>query len=218
MSGNTDVLLFFLTGAVSFGLVGARFFSVKAKPQRSFGLGLFFFALSFLIWGFVVVTKPELHLDTLMTAGVVPFVVGLFFLVTAATHDWLAKNRNLIYGITAIYLVVLFALRTFAFPSTPHFSDKGLIYFGSHPLVTLLYVVAFAGSFMTALHVVSKEINNRLVGSLTRIFFNLVVLSGTILLVSLDDTLQYYNGYLMLAAFIALIVVFAPGSVKAKLK
>ena len=217
MSGNTDVLLFFLTGALSFGLVGARFFSVKSQPQRSFGLGLFSFALSFLVWGLVVATKAN-QLDTLIIVGVVPFVVGLFFLVTAATHDWLPKNRSLIYGIAAVYLVALFVLRTFTFPSTPHFSDRGLIYFGSHQLVTLMYVVAFAGAFMTALQVVSKEINDRMTGALTRILFNLVVLSGTILLVSLDDDLQYLNGYLMLAAFIALIVAFAPSSVKAKLK
>jgi hypothetical protein len=43
----------------------------------------------------------------------------------------------------------------------------------------------------------------------TRLFFNVVTLSGVVLLVSTSDELQYWNGYILLAGLIGLTVIHA---------
>ena len=216
MNGNPNVVIFFLVGALVFALLAVRFLGVKKYPHKAFGFGMAFFALAFLVWAGIVASHPE-PLDTFMSLGVLPFVAAFFALVASATYDWTQSNRRLVFVIAVVYLVGLFALRTWALPSTPGFSENGLIYFNAAPAVTLMYALAFAGSFMPALHVVTREIPNRALAALTRIFFNLVVLTGVILMVSLDDNLQNLNGVLMLAGLLGLLVLYVPTSVKAKL-
>lgn len=217
MTGNLSVVGFFLLGAISFATVALRFWKVGGNPQRHFGLGVGLFAVSFVIWAYFVGTKPA-ELELYITLGVLPFVAGFLALVSAATFDWLPKNRMTIFTVAILVLAGQFVLRTWVMPSAPGFSQNGLIYFHAQPLVQLIYALIFAGGFMTSLHVVSSRIPNRLTAALTRIFFNLVVVTGLILLVSTDDTLQYYNGNLMGAAFIGLLVVYLPGAVKGKIK
>ena len=216
MVGNLLVTLFFLTGAVIFAVIGFRFNQSSNKSFKHFGFGLFSFAASFLIWAGIVATQPG-ALELWMSIGVLPFVAGFIFLVSAATFDWNAQNRNLIFGFAAAFLVVLFVLRTWILPSAPSFSDAGLIYFNAQPLVLLLYVLVFAGGFMPAVHVVTRQIGDRLLAALTRIFFNIVVLSGVILMVASDENLQYLNGFVMLAGFYGLLVIYLPKSASAKL-
>jgi hypothetical protein len=43
---------------------------------------------------------------------------------------------------------------------------------------------------------------------MTRIGFNMVVLSGAILLAASDETLQYYNGWVMLIGLLMLVVSY----------
>lgn len=216
MVGNPNVVSFFLIGAAIFAVVANRFWRTTNSSFRNFALGLYCFAAAFLIWAAIVATHPT-PLDAYMSIGVLPFVAGFFALVSSATFDWAKRNRNLIFGITAAYLLAMFALRTWAYPSAPGFSDRGLIYFNAQPPILLMYVLVFAGAFMPALHVVTKQIPDRLVAALTRIFFNLIVLTGVILMVSYDDDLQYLNGYVMGAAFLGLLVIYAPKAVKEKL-
>lgn len=218
MNGNTNVMGFFIIGAAIFALLSARFLSAKKAPYKNFGFGLGAFALAFLVWGVIVGVQPTESLELYMSLGVLPFVAGFLFLVSAATYDWIAENRNLAMVFAVAFLLALFVLRTFVLPSSPGFSENGLIYFNAQPLVELMYVLAFAGGFMTSLQVVSREIKHRLTAALTRIFFNLVVVCGVILLSSDDDVLQAYNGVLMLAALIGLAVVYAPSKVKSYLK
>ena len=217
MTGNLSVVAFFLLGAVSFGTVALRFWKAGGNPQRHFGLGVGLFAVSFLVWAYIVGTQPA-ELNLYITLGVLPFVAGFLALVSAATFDWLPKNRMTIFTIAILVLATQFILRTWILPSEPGFSSEGLIYFHAQPVVQLVYALIFAGGFMTSLHVVSSRIPNRLNAALTRIFFNLVVVTGIILLVSTDDSLQYLNGNLMGAAFIGLLVLYLPGSVKSKIK
>lgn len=218
MNGNSNVMGFFVIGAAIFGLLSARFLSAKKAPYTNFGFGMAAFALAFLAWGVIVGIQPTDSLELYMTLGVLPFVAGFLFLVSSATYDWLAKNRNLAMVFAVAFLVALFVLRTFVLPSDPGFSENGLIYFNAQPLIELMYVLAFAGGFMTSLQVVSREIKHRLTAALTRIFFNLVVVCGVILLVSRNDELQQFNGVLMLSALIGLAVVYAPSKVKGYLK
>ncbi|MFM6980849.1 MAG: hypothetical protein ACKOWE_05545 [Micrococcales bacterium] len=219
MVGNTNVFGFFLLAAGIFGFLSFRFASAKKAPYTHFGFGLAAFSLAFLVWAYIVISVPSAEmLSTLMTVGVVPFVAGFLLLVSSATYDWKSSNRTLILSIAVVFLVGLFVLRTFVLPSEPAFSDNGLIYFNADPIIELMYVLAFAGGFMTSLQVVSRSISDRLTAALTRIFFNVVVVCGVILLVSHDDVLQNYNGYLMLAGLVGLLVVYLPSKVKSYLK
>lgn len=219
MPVNTDVLEFFLLSAGVFAFLAIRFASVGKAPYRNFGFGLTGFSLAFAVWGLIAGLHPsEDSLDLYMTLGVLPFVAGFLFLVSSATFDWLPNNRKLIMTIAIIFLVALFVIRTFWLPSNPGFSDSGFIYFNAQPLVELMYVLTFAGGFMTSLQVVTRSISDRLTAALTRIFFNLVTICGVVMLVSNDDNLQQLNGYLMLAAIVGLFIVYLPKKVSGFLK
>lgn len=207
--GNLDVTVFFLIGFLSLGVAAIRFISVPSNPHRSFGYGIGGFSLAFLFWAGIIATHPE-PLDTFMSLAVAPFVLGFFFLLRAATYDWLPRNRMIIYTVGAVYLAALFAVRTWVFPSQPNFSKLGLIYFNAHPAVLELYLLAFVGAYMTALHVVTRQIPNRLQAALTRILFNLLALSGVVLLVTYNETMQYLNGTLLILAFLATLVLYLP--------
>lgn len=218
MQGNINVVGFFLLGAGVFGFLSMRFAGAKKTPYKNFGFGLAAFSLAFLAWGAIVAIQPSENLDVYVTLGVLPFVAGFLLLVSSATFDWLPKNRTLVMSIAVAFLAALFVLRTFVYPSAPSFSENGLIYFHAEPIVQLMYVLAFAGGFMTALQVVSRHIDHRLTAALTRIFFNLVTICGVVLLVSTDDKMQELNGLLMLAGLVGLLVVYLPSKTKGYLK
>lgn len=217
MQGNLNVAGFFLIGTLAFAAVAWRFFKTGVNPHKEFGAGLGLLSLAFLMFGGIVATQPA-ALDLWMTVAVIPLIAGFFFLVRSATFDWTSKNRAMIQVVAGVFFAVLYVARTFAFPSEPGFSKAGLIYFNAQPPVLLLYLLAFVGAFMTALQVNTLHIGNRLQAALTRIFFNVVVVCSVVLLsANNDETLQTYNGWVLVAAFVALLAVYLPGSAQAKL-
>ncbi|MEN9739985.1 MAG: hypothetical protein RLZ72_251 [Actinomycetota bacterium] len=204
---NSNVVTFFVLGTIALGFVGFRFLTSSGVLFRRFGIGLALYALAFAVWSVIVATQPaDLQLWT--TLGVLPFGVAHLFHVSAATFDWKQSNRLIALGSASTFLAVLFVLRTWVFPSTPGFSDGGLFYFNADPVVTLLYILVFAGAFMPALHVVSSHIGTRWLAALTRIGFNLVVLGAVVLLASYDDNMQYVNGFIMGGGFLGLAVSY----------
>lgn len=204
---NLNVVTFFVLGAISLGFLGFRFLTSTGVLFRRFGVGITLYAVAFAVWSIIVATQPaDLQLWT--TIGVVPFGIAHLFHVSAATYDWNQSNRNIALGSASTFLAVLFVLRTWVFPSTPGFSDGGLFYFNADPVVTILYILVFAGAFMPALHVVSSHIGTRWLAALTRIGFNLVVLGAVVLLASYDDNLQFVNGFAMGAGFLGLTVSY----------
>ena len=66
---------------------------------------------------------------------------------------------------------------------------------------------------MTALHVVTSRITQWRQAALTRIFFNLIILGGVILLTSADDNLQYLNSALLTTGFLGLLVLYVRSKV-----
>lgn len=206
-STNLDATFYFAFGTIAMLFVAWRFIASKQTPLKQFGHGLLAYGLAFATWTYIVATHPA-NLDLVSTIGVIPFVAGHLLMVNAATHDWQSKNRQLAFGFGGAFLVVLFVLRTWVMPSAPGFSDQGLFYFHADPIVLLMYIVTFAGAFMTALQVVSNRIATRWLAAMTRIGFNMVVLSGAILLAASDENLQYYNGWVMLIGLLMLVVSY----------
>ncbi|NBW73731.1 MAG: hypothetical protein EBR26_04960 [Microbacteriaceae bacterium] len=78
--------------------------------------------------------------------------------------------------------------------------------------------MAFGGAFMPALHVISSRMTVWRQAALTRIFFNLIVLGGVILMVSLDDQLQYLNSLILTVGFVGLLVNLGFGKVEVEHK
>jgi len=207
-----DVVLFFLLGSGIFAFVGIKFWLLKAAPFKNFGIAIALFGLAFLGWGLVIATRPA-DLASSVALSIIPFVLGFLFLVSAATFNWSSKNKILIFAIAVVFLGALFVLRTWVYPSAPGFSENGLLYFNAQPEVLIMYVLVFAGAFMPALHVVSTRITLWRQAALTRIFFNLIVLGGVILMVSESDKLQYLNSYILTAGFVGLLVVFGSSKI-----
>ncbi|MFM8927756.1 MAG: hypothetical protein ACKOFA_06125 [Rhodoluna sp.] len=217
MTDSLNVFLFFLLGSGIFAFVGFKFWSLKVNPFRDFGIAIAMFGLAFMGWGFVVYLKPT-ELAMPVALSIVPFVLGFIFMVSSATFNWQKNNRLLTFIIAVAFLVGLFALRTYVLPSDPHFSDSGLLYFGAKPEVLILYVLAFGGAFMPALHVISSRMTVWRQAALTRIFFNLIVLGGVIMMVSKNDHLQVLNSYILTVGFVGLLVNLGFGKVQVESK
>lgn len=209
---NLNVVLFFLLGSGIFALLGFKFYALKVNPFKDFGIGIALFGLSFLGFAAIVATHPA-DLGLMMSLAVLPFVGGFIALVSSATFNWQKNTRTMMMGIAIAFLVTLFALRTWVYPSDPGFSENGLVSFHAQPPVLLLYILAFAGGLMTALHVVTSRITQWRQAALTRIFFNLIILGGVILLTSADDNLQYLNSALLTTGFLGLLVLYVRSKV-----
>lgn len=204
---NYAVVGFFIVGTLILAFLGWRFFSNPTPVFRQFGIGLACAAAAFALWTAIVWVRPEnLHLWT--SLGVALFLPGYVFFLNAATHTWLSRNRYLALGVAGVYLTALFVLRTFIAPSEPAFSERGLFYFNTQPLVLLLYVVSFIGAAMPAVYAVSRDITVPWLSRATLVCFNLILVCGVILLTSYDDDLQTYNGYLMGIGFLSLFVLY----------
>jgi hypothetical protein len=67
---------------------------------------------------------------------------------------------------------------------------------------------------MTAIQVVTTHITLWRQAALTRIFFNLIVLGGVILLTSADDQMQYLNSALLTTGFLGLFVLYVRSKVE----
>ena len=204
---NFAVVLFFILGALISAFISWRFIGSTEPVFRRFGSGLAFLTASLATWAVIVWIHPD-DLHTWASVGAVLFLPSVLFFLGSAIHGWSPKNRNVTISITAVCLFALFILRTFLAPSEPSFSERGLFYFNAQPLALLAYVFAFAGTVLPAVYAVSMKITDRLVGRATLVIFNLITLCGVVLLISYDDDLQTYNGVLMGAGFIALLVLY----------
>ena len=206
-TANYQVMGFFILGVLIFAFLSWRFVTGCNTTFRQFGMGLGCFAASFAVWTAVVWLRPEsLHAWT--SVGVAPLMLGFLLLIGAATQTWEPGHRKAALGAAALFLVVLYALRTFAWPSEPAFSERGLFYFNAHPIVLLLYIVSFVSAAMSSVYAVSRVISNRWLARATLVCFNLVIVCGIVLLASMDDDLQTYNGYVLGIGLLALFLLY----------
>jgi len=202
---NLNVFYFFLIGTIGFAFLAFRFLTSKAQTFRTFGIGLALLALAFGIWSAIVYTQPA-DLATMTTLGVVPFGLANLFFVATGTSDFGAQGRRILLVVAAVVITGLFVLRTFVTPSAPSINGNGYFYFNADPLAILLYVIVFAGALMPAVHIVTLHTADKNTGIFTRLAFNVVTLSGVVMLVSTSDDLQSLNGDVMLLGLIWLVV------------
>ena len=206
--GSYFVPLFFICGAGALWFLAYRFISAKKAEFRNFGIGLALYGMAFAIWAVVVLIKPA-DLGPLTTVGAVPFMSAHIFFLLAATNKLKAANKSLILAGGLAYLVVLFVLRTFVYPSDPSFSSKGLFYFHTQPPIIALYIIAFAATLLPAITTVSQLIKDKRLRSISQIGFTAAAVGGIVLVTSYDDNLQTLNGYIMGVTYIVLLTAFA---------
>ena len=206
--GDYFVPLFFVTGAAAMWFLAYRFMSAKDAVFRHFGTGLALYGVAFAIWSIAVLAKPT-NLEALTTLGVIPFAAAHLFYLMASTEKVKASNRSLVIfgGIT--YLVALFLLRTFVYPSHPGFSENGLFYFHAQPPVIALYIGAFAASLLPAINAVCQAMKDKQLKLISQIGFTVAAIGGIVLVTSYDDNLQTINGWIMGITYLALLTTFA---------
>ena len=207
---NNNVVWFFALGAVAFAFLAIRYLPSTERTFKMFGAALGLMALAFATWGVIIFVHPSNAADlaSWTTIGVIPFGLASLAFVAAATSDWSKKTQNILLSVAAAVLALLFVVRTFVTPSEPSFSKSGLFYFNASAAALMLYVIVFAGAIMPAIHVVTSHLSSKSLATATRLSFNVVTLGFAVLLVSKDDELQNWNGYLLLAGLISLVVTY----------
>ena len=204
---NFAVVAFFVLGSVATTFIAWRFASGPEPIFKRFGYGLVFIAAALATWAVIVWIRPD-NLHAWASVGVALFLPSVLFFLGSAIDGWSPKNRKLTISVVAVCIVGLFIARTFLAPSDPSFSERGLFYFNARPIALLAYVFVFAGTLLPAVYAVSRKIADRTVGRVTFVAFNLIILCGIVRLTSYDDDLQTYNGVLMGAGFVALLVLY----------
>jgi hypothetical protein len=194
----------FLFATIVFAFLAARFAATGAPLFRRFAAGLTGYALAFLAFSAVVALHPT-DLDLATGLALLPLALGSLLLFGVGVAHWPVRPRRLVTVGAAGALLGIGFVRLFLFPSTPSFSAAGLIYLNSAPLITLFYVLILAAAVLPAVNVVAGRLTLRESAALTRLGFTLLVLSGVVLLVSSDDTLQLLNSGLMGAALLLLL-------------
>ena len=210
--GEYLVPLFFVAGTGAMWFLAYKFWSAKAALFKHFGAGLALYGLGFAAWSVAVFTKSDVDLWT--TIGVIPFAIANFFFLMAATEKMKASARTLVLFGGVAYLVALFFLRTFVYPSSPGFSDEGLFYFHAQPPVIALYILAFTLSLLPAINAVSQALKDKTLRIVSQVAFTILAVGGIILVTSYDDDLQTINGWVMGITWIVVLIAYSTKRVK----
>lgn len=212
MVGDYLVPLFFVAGTAAMWFLAYKFWSAKGALFKHFGAGLALYGLGFAAWSVTVFTKSDIELWT--TLGVIPFATAHIFFLMAATEKLKTSARTLVLCAGVGYLVALFFLRTFVFPSSPSFSDDGLFYFHAQPAVIALYILAFTLSLLPAITAVSQALKDKTLRIVSQVAFTILAVGGIILVTSYDDDLQTINGWVMGITWIVVLATYATKRIK----
>ncbi len=202
---NLLVLLFFLQNIIVTTLLGYKFFSKKDPIFKNFGIALFLNAAAFAIWSYAIVTKSS-DLNFLVTAGAVPFITSLvFLLLSGAQKVSEATRKNLVVG-AVIVGAGLFALRTFVYPSAPSISEEGLFFFNLHPIVQMLYALGLGFTAIPAISFVAAKFKGKYAAAI-RYGFLLEVIGGILLMTTSNTLMLYVLGWVMGITYFVMCVV-----------
>ena len=199
---NLLVALFFLHNVLATAFLGGKFFSRNDKVLKSFGIALLLNCVAFAIWSFAVITKPE-DLTTYVTYGVIFFIAALVFLLNTGAQNLKSDTRMRLLIAGSIFGLVLFYLRTFAYPATPSFSPEGFFFFNIHPLIQMFYIFGLVISSLPALNLVASKFKN-MYGMLIWFCFVIEVIGGIILITTTDAQVLYLSGWIMGIAYFTL--------------
>jgi hypothetical protein len=178
---------------------------------RRFGIGLIFTGVAFAIWSFAVAIKPVDTLYTWMTAGMLPLFVALvaFFLAGTSHHSRWAQQRAVAIGIA--WCAFLLVLRYF-YPSSPHFSENGLFYFGQHPYVKFVTISLLCAAVIPATLALAREIRQYTNLLSHDLFIGICVaelVGSVLLLANTEDDLLFFVAWTMGFGFLLLLLLSA---------
>ena len=211
--GDYMVPLFFVAGSGAMLFLAYRFRSADDKVFKNFGNGLALYGLAFAIWTLAVLTKPT-DLDTITTLGVIPFAAAHIFFLMVATHKMKAASRSTLVMGGIAYLVLLFLLKLFVYPSNPGFSANGLFYFHAQPPLVALYIGAFGLTLIPAIYAVGEKLKDVTLRYIVQAMFTIAAIGGIILVTSVDDNLQTINGWVMGVTYFILLTTLATKRIK----
>lgn len=186
------VPLYFLLATFGLSVLAWWFKKQPKKTHQYFGWGLMGYSLALLAWTAVVIVKPA-DPRPLILVGVVPFILASVAYAQAAAQKW-PKLSQLTLGLTVVLIAAVFMARTFLFPSDPHFSDQGLLYFGLQPVPVALYVALLSVSFLPGIRAAVADIKQDQVRAVMGVGLMILFLNAVIQVVTKDDTLSVVNG------------------------
>ncbi len=201
---NLLVTLFFLQNIIVTTLLGYKFFSQKNPVFKNFGIALFLNAVAFAIWSYAIITQAS-DLGFYVTAGAAPFIGSLVFLMLVSAQKVSESMRkNLVIG-SAVVGLVLFALRTFVYPSAPSISEEGLFFFNLHPIIQMLYALGLGFTAIPAISFVAAKFKGRY-SAIVRYGFLLEVIGGILLMTTSNTFMLYILGWVMGITYFVLCV------------
>ncbi len=207
---NILVLVFFIHNVLATLLLGCKFASKGDKTLKNFGIALLFDAVAFAIWSVAIALKPD-NLETYVTAGVVFFIVSLFFFLLAGIQNLSQSNRQILTWVGAIIALVVLYLRAFVYPSNPGFSDQGFFFFNPDLMAQMLYIFGLLLTAVPAIDAVAAKFRAPYGGWL-RYGFLAEVAGGVVLLTSSltnPDTLALnITGYIIALVYLVLWTTF----------
>lgn len=199
---NLLVIFFFLHNVLATAYLGGKFVSRNDNVLKNFGIALLLNCAAFAIWSFAVLTKPE-NLSIYITYGVVFFISALVFLLNTGIQNLKSDTRLKILLAGALLALVLFYLRTFAYPSNASFSTEGFFFFNIHPLMQMFYIFGLIITSLPAIYAVASKFKSYY-ASLIRLFFPIEVIGGIILITTTDSQVLYLTGWIMGISYFAL--------------
>ncbi|MDP3989354.1 MAG: hypothetical protein Q8P93_03915 [bacterium] len=181
---SLSVLLFFLHTTLATAIVGGIFLKKGGNVAKYFGIGLLLEAVGFASWALAVMMPDSLA--TLVTIGAVLTLVSFVSFLRAATDDISLSLRTLIMTVGSLFILAIFIVRGYVFPTPRFISEEGLLMFNLAPFVQLMYVTILV---LMAIPLVEKVARMFKAGYSTFVKFALgVQVVGAIILITSMDT------------------------------
>jgi len=208
-------IVFFVGVTVSTLLVGFNFARTKHRSVRYFGWGLGATGIAFGFWTIGRINNPKEgdDLELWVTIGVFFLLLGLLLFLLSWTTPLRQQVRNLVLVGGLLYVVALIALR-FMYPSEPFIDEDGVLFFNPHGSVGALEVGAVSAAFLPAIFEIGRRLR-ALDALVAKVAFTTVLMSGIILIASIDKVMITIASWVMAAALLALVgtfVVRQPGA------
>jgi len=204
---NISVLLFFLNNVFATLLIGSKFSLRKEREFKTFGIGLIFIGIAFVIWSLAVATQT-LNLERYITWGGVFFIISLIFFVFSSQES---KLKQPLIWLSIFGGLILLYLRAFVYPSNPGFSEQGFFFFNTHPVIQMFYIFALLLATIPAIDNVSQKLKSPY-EKIFRYGFIIEVAGGIILLTSNinnPDTLALnITGWIIATVYLLLLSIF----------
>jgi hypothetical protein len=203
-SNSALVSLFFIHATLGTAILAWWFSTKKQQTLKDFGFGMTGYAAGLAVWTLVVLTKPA-DLKPLILLGVIPFLLANIAFAKAASAKLPAKSSTLM-GLTILLIAATFIARTFFFPSSPYFSEQGLLYFGLKSIPVALYIATISVSFLPAIRAVAADIKSAKLKTVMSAGLTVLYVNAIILVSAKDDTLLLINGVVLSVALLVLWV------------